>query len=71
MAEHYTLSTLEDTAWCSTCKRSTQHHVSARRLAHCLEHGPRVDANGHNKKTAAKLAARETARQTPTLFGDR
>jgi hypothetical protein len=41
MSQHYTKNTLEDTHFCKTCNRRTQHKVSNGRLAHCLEHSPK------------------------------
>jgi hypothetical protein len=33
--QHYTLNTVETSAWCSKCGKYTPHHVAARRLQYC------------------------------------
>jgi hypothetical protein len=65
MAKHYTRNTLEDTAWCGTCGRMTQHKVSAGRLAECLEH---ERAEPFTVKQRAAIARRARERQNPRLF---
>lgn len=41
MTQHFTRSTAEVLAYCSTCNRKTMHRVDDRRLGPCLEHGAR------------------------------
>jgi hypothetical protein len=55
-------------AWCNTCGRSTLHRVFDRRLAHCLEHGPKVDANGLSKSQAKRREQAAKEEKNPRLF---
>lgn len=64
MPEHYTRNTLETTAWCPTCGRSTQHRVDGGRRGPCLEHA----APELSKAQQRRRAAEELRRQNPTLF---
>ncbi|HXN50382.1 MAG TPA: hypothetical protein VN943_00495 [Candidatus Acidoferrum sp.] len=83
MSEHYTAGTIEVTHWCNVCRRPTQHRVDPRDvtatvhgghvrvagiLGPCLEHGPKVNAQGESKRqeTARKKRDREAA--NPPLF---
>jgi hypothetical protein len=68
MSEHYTRNTLEVTAWCKPCSRNTQHRVDAGRLGPCLEHGPKVDANGLSKTQAKRRAKAAAEHQQQELF---
>lgn len=68
MPHHFTKDTTEAPYWCKKCGRSTQHRVFGGRLAHCLEHGPDVDAEGRSKKQAAAQKKREKEKQNPRLF---
>lgn len=36
MTQHYTLLTVEASAWCSKCGKMTAHRVSGRRLSFCI-----------------------------------
>ncbi len=66
MPEHYQRWVTETLSYCNSCRRITRHAVSGGRLAHCLEHGPKV--NGESKAQAKRREAREKAKQNPTLF---
>jgi hypothetical protein len=68
MSHHFTRDTTEAFSWCVTCNRLTQHRVFDRRLAHCLEHGPKVNAEGLNKKQEKRRADAEKEAQNPRLF---
>jgi hypothetical protein len=35
MGQHYTLNTVEVSAWCNKCGKMTPHHVACRRLQYC------------------------------------
>jgi hypothetical protein len=67
MPHHYPKNTTEAPAWCNTCWRQTQHAVFDGRLAHCLEHGPKVDAEGLSKTQAEARKKREEEKQNPEL----
>lgn len=68
MSHHYTKATTEAMEWCSVCDRTTLHKVFDGRLAHCLEHGPKVDANGLTKAQAKRRERIATERRNPRLF---
>lgn len=68
MPHHYPKATTEAPYWCNTCHRTTQHRVFDGRLAHCLEHGPKVDAEGLSKKQAAARDRRAREKENPKLF---
>jgi len=68
MPHHYPKATTEAPYWCNTCNRTTQHRVFDGRLAHCLENGPKVDADGLSKSQAKKRAKVAKERQNPRLF---
>ncbi len=83
MSEHYTANTLEVTHWCNVCQRSTRHRVDARDIAittspkqlriagrrgPCLEHGPKVNARGENKRQEKARHKREERTANPELF---
>ncbi len=36
MTQHYTLNTVEVSAWCGKCGKHTPHRVTERRLQYCL-----------------------------------
>lgn len=36
MGQHYTLNTLEVSAWCTPCGKMTPHRVADRRLQYCI-----------------------------------
>lgn len=38
MSEHFTRNTLEATAWCRKCQRTTLHRIDDGRTGPCLEH---------------------------------
>jgi len=40
MAHHQTKNTVAVTRFCNTCKRTTLHSVSGKRIGHCTEHQP-------------------------------
>lgn len=48
MAEHYTLATVEVSAWCAKCRKNTMHRVDGRRKGPCkvcmekLDNAPKV-----------------------------
>ena len=68
MPEHYQKWVFETLAYCNTCRRITKHAVSGGRLAHCLEHGPKVNARGESKVQTRRREAKEKAKQNLTLF---
>lgn len=60
---------------CSTCNRHTWHRVDrvavgshAGKIGPCLEHGPKGDAAGRNKKQANQLRRRQQQQRQPNLF---
>jgi hypothetical protein len=36
MGQHYTLNTIETSAWCTRCGKRTPHRVSGRKLSYCI-----------------------------------
>ena len=68
MPEHYQRWVTETFSYCNSCRRITKHAVSGGRLAHCLEHGPKVNARGESKAQTKRREATEKAKQNPTLF---
>jgi hypothetical protein len=52
--QHYTLSTVEVSAWCSKCRKDTPHRVAARRLQHCLVCWDKSAAESAAKKSEPK-----------------
>lgn len=49
MPHHYTKNVLEDTRWCNTCNRRTQHQVYNGRLGRCLNDHHRPPAKSKEK----------------------
>ena len=37
MSQHYTRNTVSAAAWCSRCRKQTQHRVDDRRIGPCLD----------------------------------
>lgn len=68
MPHHYTKDIEETFYWCKTCGRTTVHRVNNCRLQHCLEHGPKVNERGENKKQQQQREQRERDQQNPKLF---
>jgi hypothetical protein len=64
MPEHYTLSTVEASAWCNKCGKNTPHRVAGRKLSYCI---PCFDKLG---ETEPKLAP-ATQRQSELFEGMR
>jgi ribosomal protein L44E len=65
MSQHYTLATVEVSAWCNRCRKNTPHRVAERRLQYCIpcwEHG---DADSK----AAKSEAKSPVVEQSDLFG--
>ena len=64
MGHHYRRDITEAPAWCNKCNRETRHHVSDRRLAHCLQH----EVQQYTKAQLKRLKEQEKKKQNPTLF---
>jgi hypothetical protein len=58
MGQHYTLDTVEVSAWCSKCGKFTPHRVAARRLQYCI---PCFDRLPASKVPAAEKVELQTA----------
>lgn len=71
MSEHYTRNTLQCTLWCNVCNRLTQHRVDGGRKGPCLEHGPKVNANGLSKSQARHREKTAKENRQPGLFPPR
>jgi hypothetical protein len=77
VSEHYPRNMIGETvpAFCQVCQRVTDHRVDpvtieqkAGKLGPCLEHGPKVNERGENKKQARVREDRERAARNPRLF---
>jgi len=68
MSSHYQRWVTETVAWCAHCGRETLHAVSGGHQAHCLEHGPKLNARGETKAQQERREKAERDRQNPTLF---
>ena len=80
MSEHLSRAAAgeEVVAWCRTCARQTRHRAdrhaigsNACRPGPCLEHGPKVDANGLSKAQAKRREQQQRQAQQPDLFAER
>lgn len=65
MGQHYTLATVEASAWCKKCGKNTPHRVAERRLQYCIPCWARGDADSK----AAKADAKSSAAEQRDLFG--
>jgi hypothetical protein len=68
VSHHFTKDTTEAYEWCKPCNRLTKHRVYDGRLAHCLEHGPKANAEGLSKRQAVRKAVAEYEKNNPRLF---
>lgn len=77
MSEHLPecLIGTECVAWCDNCANYTMHRIDrvavgshAGKIGPCLEHGPKVNAGGENKKQEHQRLARECEEREGNLF---
>jgi ribosomal protein L44E len=59
MTEHYSKQTVSVSAYCSKCKRHTQHRVDDHRKGPCLECVAKLDVAHAEKEIEARRAARQ------------
>jgi len=79
VTEHLKSSIVGETiqSWCNVCHRQTEDRVyavsttnSAGKPGPCLEHGPKVNAQGETKRQELARKKREQDTANPPLFGD-
>jgi lauroyl/myristoyl acyltransferase len=56
MGQHYTLSTVEVSAWCNKCGKNTPHRVACKRLQYCI---PCFDKSAQSKPAVVKEIVRQ------------
>lgn len=67
MVQHYTLGTVEVSAWCNECRKDTPHRVAERRLQYCIPCWEKSLADSLAKKSEPKPIRPEQGK----LFGTR
>jgi hypothetical protein len=65
MGQHYTLQTVETSAWCNKCSKNTPHRVAGKRLSFCIPCWERSKAESEAEKAKPKQP------EQVSLFGEK
>jgi hypothetical protein len=67
MTQHYTKSTVEVSAWCNPCHKTTMHRVDQGRRGACIECMAKLDTQKEARKAQPE---KKPAPTQGALFGD-